>query len=67
MIGVVNSTLPFMLFAFAALHLPASYSVILNATAPLFTALLAVPLLGERLTAAQDRGPRSPAPPASRW
>ena len=49
-IGVVNSTLPFMLFAFAALHLPASYSVILNSTAPLFTALLAVPLLDERLT-----------------
>ena len=49
-IGVVNSTLPFMLFAFAALHLPASYSVILNSTAPLFTALWAVPLLHERLT-----------------
>jgi drug/metabolite transporter (DMT)-like permease len=41
-IGLVNSTLPFMLFAFAALHLPASYSVILNSTAPLFTALWAV-------------------------
>src|SRR3954466_15232951 len=49
-IGFVNSTLPFMLFAFAALHLPASYSVILNSTAPLFTAMWAVPLLDERLT-----------------
>jgi drug/metabolite transporter (DMT)-like permease len=49
-IGIVNSTVPFMLFAFAALYIPASYSVILNSTAPLFTALLAVPLLGERLT-----------------
>ena len=49
-IGVVNSTLPFLLFAFAALHLPASYSVILNSTTPLFTALLAVPFLGDRLT-----------------
>lgn len=55
-IGVVNSTLPFMLFAFAALHIPASYSVILNSTAPLFTALLAVPLLGERLTLAKIAG-----------
>ena len=55
-IGITNSTLPFMLFAFAALHLPASYSVILNATTPLFTALLAVPLLGERLTAAKIAG-----------
>lgn len=49
-IGIVNSTLPFMLFAFAALYLPASYSVILNSTAPLFTALWAMPLLNERLT-----------------
>ena len=49
-IGIVNSTLPFMLYSYAALHLPASYSVILNATTPLFTALLAVPFLGERLT-----------------
>ena len=55
-IGVTNSTLPFMLFAFAALHLPASYSVILNSTSPLFTALLAVPLLGERLTRAKIAG-----------
>jgi drug/metabolite transporter (DMT)-like permease len=55
-IGVVNSTVPFMLFAFAALHIPASYSVILNSTAPLFTALLAVPLLGERLTVAKVAG-----------
>jgi drug/metabolite transporter (DMT)-like permease len=49
-IGIVNSTLPFMLFAFAALYLPASYSVILNSTAPLFTALWAIPLLNETLT-----------------
>jgi drug/metabolite transporter (DMT)-like permease len=56
LIGVTNSTLPFMLFAFAALHLPASYSVILNAMTPLFTALLAVPLLGERLTVAKIAG-----------
>ena len=55
-IGIANSTLPFMLFAFAALHLPASYSVILNAMTPLFTALLAVPLLGERLTATKIAG-----------
>ena len=49
-IGIVNSSLPFMLFAYAALYLPASYSVILNSTAPLFTALWAIPLLNERLT-----------------
>ena len=65
-IGVVNSALPFMLFAFAALHFPASYSVILNSTTPLFTALLAALLLGERLTRREDRRPRSPARRASR-
>ena len=63
-IGVVNSTLPFMLYAFAALHIPASYSVILNSTTPLFTALLAVPWLGERLTWAKS-AVWSPASPES--
>jgi drug/metabolite transporter (DMT)-like permease len=55
-IGAINSTIPFVLFAFAALHIPASYSVILNSTTPLFTALFAVPLLNERLTAAKIAG-----------
>jgi drug/metabolite transporter (DMT)-like permease len=55
-IGVANSTLPFLLYAFAALHIPASYSVILNSTTPLFTALFAVPFLGERLTPAKLAG-----------
>jgi drug/metabolite transporter (DMT)-like permease len=55
-IGVVNSTLPFLLYAFAALHIPASYSVILNSTTPLFTALFSVPFLGERLTPAKLAG-----------
>ena len=49
-IGVVNSALPFVLFAFAALHLPASYSVIMNASTPLFAALLSALFLGERLS-----------------
>ncbi len=49
-IGLVNSALPFVLFAFAALHLPASYSVIMNASTPLFAALLSALFLGERLS-----------------
>jgi drug/metabolite transporter (DMT)-like permease len=49
-IGIVNSAIPFVLFAFAALYIPASYSAILNAAAPLFGALLAPVFLGERLT-----------------
>ena len=49
-IGVVNSTIPFLLFSFAALHLPASYSVIMNSATPLFAALLSAVFLAERLT-----------------
>lgn len=55
-IGLVNSALPFLLFAFAALHLPASYSVILNASTPLFAALLSALLLAERLSPAKIAG-----------
>ena len=49
-VGIVNCALPFLLFGYAALNLPASYMVILNAAAPLFSALLAPLWLGERLT-----------------
>ena len=38
-VGVLNSALPFLLFAFAALTLPASYLVILNTALPLFGAV----------------------------
>lgn len=40
-VGVLNSALPFSLFAFAALSLPAGYNSVLNATVPLFGALVA--------------------------
>jgi drug/metabolite transporter (DMT)-like permease len=49
-IGIVNSAIPFLLFSFAALHIPASYSVILNSATPLFAALLSAVFLAERLT-----------------
>lgn len=55
-IGVVNSAIPFLLFAFAALHLPASYMVILNSATPLFAALLSTAFLGERLNATKLAG-----------
>lgn len=47
-IGVVNSAVPFVLFCYAALHIPASYSAILNATAPLFGLALSAVYVGER-------------------
>jgi drug/metabolite transporter (DMT)-like permease len=55
-VGIVNSAVPFVLFAYAALHIPASHSAILNSTAPLFGALLAPLVLGEPLTARKLAG-----------
>jgi drug/metabolite transporter (DMT)-like permease len=49
-IGAINSALPFVLFSFAALHIPASQSAILNSSSPLFGALFGAAWLGERLT-----------------
>jgi drug/metabolite transporter (DMT)-like permease len=55
-IGLVNSALPFLLFAYAALVLPASYLVILNAALPLLAAVAASVWLGEPLTASKMTG-----------
>ena len=55
-VGVLNSALPFLLFAYAALHLPASYLVILNAVTPLFAAVASAVWLGERLTVVKLSG-----------
>jgi drug/metabolite transporter (DMT)-like permease len=50
LVGLANSALPFALFALAALAINAGLSAVLNATAPLWTALLAWLWLGERPT-----------------
>jgi drug/metabolite transporter (DMT)-like permease len=55
-IGVVNSALPFALFSYAAQHVTASASAILNATAPFFGAIAAAIWLGEALTARKIAG-----------
>ena len=49
-IGVINSGIPFLLYAFAALHIPASYSVILNSTSPMFGVIFSAIWLSEKLT-----------------
>jgi drug/metabolite transporter (DMT)-like permease len=49
-IGVLNSALPFLLFAYAAQSLPASLLAILNATSPLFGAAIGALWLGVPLT-----------------
>jgi len=55
-LGLVNSALPFSLFAIAALYLPAAYSAVGNATAPLWGALLASLFFKDRLTLAKMTG-----------
>ncbi len=48
-LGLLNSAIPFALFAFAALHVPAAYSAIANATAPLWSAMLGSILFQDHL------------------
>jgi drug/metabolite transporter (DMT)-like permease len=48
-IGVVNSGVPFTMFAYAAQHLPASMLAILNATAPFFGAIFSAIWLSDKL------------------
>lgn len=49
LLGVINSGLPFLLFALAARVLPAGYSAILNASTPLMGVLIGAALFGERI------------------
>jgi drug/metabolite transporter (DMT)-like permease len=55
-LGGLNAAIPFTLIAFAELHLPASVAAILNATTPLFSALVAVFWLHDKLTRTQTFG-----------
>lgn len=49
-IGVINSSIPFFSYAYAALYIPAGLSVIVNTMSPMFGALFAAIILKERLT-----------------
>jgi drug/metabolite transporter (DMT)-like permease len=49
MVGVPYTALPFMLMTWGALHITAGLSAVLNATAPMFAALVGHFLLKERL------------------
>ena len=55
-LGVLNFAVPFVLFAYAAQRLPASYLVILNASAPMFAAVASAVWLADRLTRAKVVG-----------
>jgi drug/metabolite transporter (DMT)-like permease len=55
-IGLMSSALPFWLIGFAMQTLPASYGALLNAASPLFGAVFATLMLGERLGASRVVG-----------
>ena len=48
---MVNNVLPFVCFAYAATVLPASYLAVMNGMVPLWSAVVSVPVLKERLDA----------------
>jgi drug/metabolite transporter (DMT)-like permease len=55
-VGTINSALPFLLLAFATITLPAGFTSILNATAPLFGAIVASLWLEEAFTVSRGVG-----------
>jgi len=56
LVGLVNSAVPFALYAFAAMHLPASLLAILNATSPMFGLAFGALFAGERISARKLAG-----------
>lgn len=55
-VGLLNSAIPFALYAWAVLSITTGLAAILNATSPLFGALVARLWLGERLPASRVLG-----------
>lgn len=56
LLGVLNSAIPFALFSYAALTIPAGYSAIINASSPLWGALIGAVVLNETLSARKIAG-----------
>lgn len=56
LIGLFNNVIPFTLIATAQLNLTASFAALLNATTPLFSAVIAALWIKERLTAVKVVG-----------
>ncbi len=55
-VGIINTGVPFALYAFAALHISAGEMAVLNATSPMWGAMLSAAFLGERLSARRIAG-----------
>src|SRR5438477_12910627 len=49
-VAMVNNVLPFLCFAYAATGIPASYLAVMNGMVPLWSAVIAAPVLKERLS-----------------
>ncbi|MCB1625413.1 MAG: DMT family transporter [Pseudomonadales bacterium] len=49
LLGLINTALPFALFAYATLHITGGLASVINATTPMFGAVVAYFWLGERL------------------
>jgi drug/metabolite transporter (DMT)-like permease len=56
LVAIFSSALPFVLWAYAALHATAGLLSVLNATSPMWGALCSAVLLGERLNARRATG-----------
>lgn len=54
--GIINSAIPFSLFAYAVVHMPTGMASVLNASTPLFGAIIAWLWLGDRITALRVLG-----------
>jgi drug/metabolite transporter (DMT)-like permease len=54
--GMINTGVPFILFAFAALHISVGEMAVLNATSPMWGAVMGAAFLGERLSARRIAG-----------
>lgn len=51
LVGGVNTAIPFIMYCFAALHIPSAYSAIGNSTTPIWGALIAALFFKEKLGA----------------
>ena len=56
MVGILNSAIPFFLLAFATLSLSGGFASIINATAPLWAAVIAWIWLSEKLNGSRTAG-----------
>jgi drug/metabolite transporter (DMT)-like permease len=54
--GMINTGIPFILFAYAAVHISVGEMAVLNATSPMWGAVMSAAFLGERLSSRRIAG-----------